>query len=78
MEQIVRYFPLSADVEAGDWKSFLIPMIIYLAACGVLRVLSVVLGLVPLVGWLLELVFSLMGLYCVAGIILCILRFVRH
>ena len=46
-------------------------------ACGVLGILSAVLGWLPLVGWLLKTVFSLLGLYCVAGIILAVLNFVK-
>jgi len=78
MEKVYRFFPLSAGVEAGNVKSLLVPMLIYLAACAVLRVLTMVLGWIPLVGWLLELLFSLLGIYCVAGIFLCIWRFVQR
>lgn len=78
MEKVYRCFPLSAGVEAGNVKSLLFPMLIYLAACAILRVLTVVLGWIPLVGWLLELLFSLLGIYCVAGILLCIWRFVQR
>ena len=78
MHRVLPYFPLSASVGRGDAKSFVISLIIYLVASGVLGVLSAVLGWIPLVGWALDFVFSLLGIYCVAGIVLSIYQFVRE
>lgn len=75
MHKVHKYFPLGSGVVHGDVKSLLVPLMIYLAACAVLRVLCMILGWIPLVGWLLELVFSLMGIYCVAGIVLAIVKY---
>ena len=77
MQKVYQYFPLSAAVEPGHGRQFVITLAIYLVACAILGVLTSVLGWIPLVGWLLELVFSVLGLYCVAGIVLAILRFVK-
>jgi uncharacterized membrane protein YhaH (DUF805 family) len=33
--------------------------------------------IIPLVGWILSIVFSLMGIYCVAGMVLAILRYLQ-
>lgn len=77
MEQLYRYFPLSSSVTPSDTKSLVISVLIYVAACAVLRVLGVVLGWIPLVGWLLGIVFSLIGLYCVAGIVLSVLQYFK-
>ena len=76
MKKIDPYFPLKAGVTHGKLKSLLVPLLIYLVACAVLNVLRMILGWIPLVGWLLELVFSLLGIYCVAGIILAIIKYV--
>lgn len=78
MDRLMLFFPLSASVSPGSKQRLIITVLIYLAACAVLRVLSVVLGWIPLVGWLLDLVFSLAGLYCVVGIVLAILRCFKH
>ena len=78
MHKVYDYFPLSSAVEMGNVRQFATALAIYLVACGVLGVLSAVLGWIPLVGWLLKTVFSLLGLYCVAGIILAVFRFVKH
>lgn len=76
MKKFDPFFPLNAGVTHRDLKSLLMPLVIYLVACAVLNVLRVILGWIPLVGWLLELVFSLLGIYCVAGIILSIIKYV--
>lgn len=75
MERVYPFFPLSKAVTPGNGKSLALALVIYLAACTVLRVLTAILGWIPLVGWLLELIFSLAALYCVAGLVLAIVRF---
>ena len=75
MHKVFRYFPLSAAVEPGNGRQFGVTLAIYLMACAVLGVLSSILGWIPLVGWLLDLVFSVLGIYCVAGIVLAAWRF---
>lgn len=77
MQKLNAFFPLNSGVVPGEVKSLLIPGAIYVAACLVLRVLSWALGWVPLVGWLLGLVFSLAGLYCAVGLILALVRYFR-
>jgi len=77
MRKIEPFFPLNAGIMPGDLKSLLIPSVIYVAACMVLRVLGWAIGWVPLVGWLLNVVFSLIGLYCVAGLILAVIRYAQ-
>jgi len=77
MDKLYSFFPLSSSVAVGDTKSLAISILIYLAACAVMRVLSAILGRSPLVGWLLGILFSLLGLYCVVGIILAVLKYVK-
>ena len=78
MNKLYAWFPLSASVLPGQLKTLITSLVIYLLASAVLCVLNLVLGWIPLVGWLLELLFSLLGIYCVAGILLCIWRFVQR
>lgn len=75
MEKLYSYFPLSANVSAGDVRSLILTLIIYVVACAIMGVLNTVLGWIPLVGWLLRVIFSLLGLYCVAGMVLAVLKF---
>lgn len=75
MEKVFSYFPLSANVLPGNVKSLILTLVIYLVACAIMSILNVVLGWIPLVGWLLRLIFSLVGLYCVAGMALSVVKF---
>ena len=77
MEKLSPYFPLSFNVLPGDVKSLILTLIIYLVACAIMGVLNAVLGWIPLVGWLLRLIFSLFGLYCVAGMVLAVMKFFK-
>ena len=78
MPKVYLYFPLSASVRPVDVGSLLLCMVIYVVACAVLGVLQTVLGWIPIVGVLLKLVFSIGGLYCVAGMVLSVLKFFQH
>ncbi len=77
MEKIYPYFPLSMSVLPGQPGTLFWSVIIYLVICAVLGLLQFILGWIPLAGWVVELVSSLLGLYCVAGIVLSVLKYVR-
>ena len=78
MQKLFPFFPLSANVEPGNARRFVVTLGIYLVACAVLGVLSDILGWIPLVGWRLTLIFSLLGIYCVAVIVLAIYKYVQR
>ena len=78
MTELCKYFPLSATVQPKDGKSLLVTLLIYLTAGAVMGILNAILGWIPIVGWILGIVFSLLGLYCAAGIVLAILRYFQH
>ena len=78
MQNYYRYFPLSASVNPGDVVSLILSMVIYVVACAVLGILSKVLGWIFLIGFLLKLICSLLGIYCIAGIVLSVLKFFQH
>ena len=63
MQKLLTYFPLSNSVEPGNARQFVLALAIYLVACGVLGILNAILGWIPLVGWLLDVIFSLAGIY---------------
>lgn len=75
MQNYYRYFPLSESVKSGDVVSLIVSIVIYVVACAVLGFLSKVLGWIFLVGFLLKLLFSLIGIYCCVGVILSVLKF---
>ena len=78
MQKLLTYFPLSNSVEPGNARQFVLALAIYLVACGVLGILNAILGWIPLVGWLLDVIFSLAGIYCVVVLVLAIVRFVQR
>jgi len=78
MEKIYSYFPLSSGVQPGNLKTVITSVLIYLAACAVMGILQAILGWIPIVGALIRLILSLLGLYCVAGIVLSILKYFQH
>jgi len=75
MKKLDRFFPLNAAVIPGDVKSVILTVVIYLVACAVLRVLGWILEWIALIGWIVGILLSLAGLYCVAGIILAFIRY---
>lgn len=77
MEELLTFFPLSTMVHAGDIKALVISVGIYLVVAGGMGLLDKFLRWLPLVGRLLHLVFSLVGIYCVAGVVLAIWQFVQ-
>ena len=78
MEKLYPYFPLSGNVQKGDVKSLFITLVIYIVACAIMGILDAVLGWIPIVGVILGIVFGLLGLYCVAGMVLAVLKFLQH
>ena len=78
MEKLYSYFPLSSGVRPGNLNTVITSVLIYLAACAIMGILQAILGWIPIAGALVRLVLSLLGLYCVAGIILSILKYFRH
>ena len=78
MQKLLTYFPLSNSVEPGNARQFVLALAIYLVACGVVGILNAILGWIPLVGWLLDVIFSLAGIYCVVGLVLSIVKFVQR
>ena len=75
MEKIYPLFPLTARVLPAVTKTLVISVVIYVVICSVLSILQFALGWIPLVGWIVRTVCSLIGLYCVAGIILSFLKY---
>ena len=77
MVQLLSFFPLSAMVRSGDVKAVVISVAIYLLVSGGMHLLDKFLHWVPLAGKLLHVAFSLVGIYCVVGVVLAIWQFVK-
>ena len=74
---ILKVFPLTGKVIRQEPKSLVIIIVMYLIVCAVVKVADFLLGWVPIVGWILSILFWVAGVYCAVGIILAILEFFR-
>ncbi len=72
-----RYFPVNNGVRKGDGVSLLIAIAIYIVIPAILGLVSRFLWWIPVIGWAVGVVSSLIGLYCLIGMILAILKFVQ-
>lgn len=69
---IRAYFPLNRRICPGDTGALIVTIVLYLVICGVAGVLRWV------VGWLIRILCWLIGVYCLAGIVLAIVDCVRQ
>lgn len=70
-------FPLSARVGRQDSNSLIWAIILYLAACAIVKVADILLGWVPIVGIVIGVLCWVLGLYCAIGIILAIVNYCK-
>ncbi len=77
MDTIKPFFPLNNKVQKGNAGSLAIAILLYLAVSVVCGIILGLLSLIPFVGILTTIVGALVGLYCLAGIVLAIVAFVQ-
>lgn len=75
MDMLKKFFPFSFG--AKDVANLIIKIIIYLVIDVVLGFVIGLLSGIPVVGMIISLVSSLIGLYCLAGIVIVILVFCK-
>lgn len=71
------FFPLNNNVKKKKPVSLVITIIIYLVLPAILWFVQNLLGGVPIIGWVLSLISYVLGLYCLIGIILAIVKYVK-
>lgn len=76
MEQLQKLFPIPYKVEKGDLTNFLIILIAFVVVCALFGVLIGLLSHIPVFGVIFTIIGSLVDLYGLVGIVLCILRFI--
>ena len=76
MDTLKRFFPLSFKF-AKDVANLIIGIIIYVVIGAVAPAILGILGFLPIIGWILGIVSSLVGIYCLAGIVIQILVFAK-
>ena len=75
MDFIKKLWPTPFKIKKGDIASLLIQGIIFLVICAVLGWLIGLLAKIPVLGVIFGLVGSLMGVYSLVGLVLCVLKF---
>lgn len=75
MDFIKKLWPTPFKIQKGNIVSLLIQGIIFLVICAVLGWLIGLLSAIPVIGIIFGLVGSLMGVYSLVGLVLCVLKF---
>lgn len=76
MDFLKRFWPTPFKIKKGDVASFLVQLIIFVVVCAVLGWLVGLLAGIPIIGIIFSIIGSLLGIYNIVGIVLCILVFV--
>ncbi len=76
MDILKKVFPISFKF-ANDVANLIIGIIIYVVIGAIAPVVLGILGFLPVIGWILGIVASLVGIYCLAGIIIEVLVFAK-
>jgi hypothetical protein len=75
MDMLKKLWPTPFKIERKNLSSFLIQLIIFIVVCAVVGVLIGVLSAIPIVGIIFWIVGSLLEIYSLVGIVLCVLVF---
>ena len=76
MNMIKPFFPFSFDhVKAKDANSLIVSVIIYIVAMLASGLVNLLLGWIPVLGFLLGVIGWVLGIYCVAGLVLSVLLY---
>lgn len=73
---MLKYFPLSARAKK-DVVGLIVSILLYIVVSAVLGFVFSLLSAIPLVGWIIGIIGSLVGLYCFVGIVVSILVFLK-
>lgn len=75
LEAIKKYFPHA--FKANDVKSLIIGLVVYAVIAFVAGLVLGLLGIIPIIGFVFGVIGWLVEVYCVAGVILTILAFLK-
>ena len=75
MDLIKKVWPTPFNVKEKDVTSLVIQLVILLAVCVVAGAIIGLLASIPVIGFLFSIIGSLMGIYSLVGIVLCVLKF---
>ena len=75
MDFLKTLWPTPFKVQEKDVKSLVVQLIIFILLIAVFSVLIGILALIPIIGIVFAIVGSLIDLYSLIGIVLCVLNF---
>ena len=75
MEFLKKCWPTPFKIRRGDVTSFVIQLIVFLVVCCVVGFLIGILAKLPIIGIIFTIFGSLVELYSIIGVVLCVLRF---
>lgn len=75
LDAIKKYFPHA--FKANDVKSLIIGLVVYALIAFVAGLVLGFLGIIPIIGFVCGIVGWLVDIYCIAGVILSILVFLK-
>lgn len=75
MDLLRKIWPTPFNIKSGNFGSFIIQLIIFIIICIVVGWLMSLLSSIPVIGVIFSIIGSLMGIYSLVGVVLCILNF---
>lgn len=75
MDLLKKFWPTPFKIKEKDLASFLIQLIIFIVIVAVVGFLIGLLANLPIIGVIFSTVGSLIGVYNIVGIVLCVLKF---
>ncbi len=76
MDFLKKFWPTPFKIEEKNVKSFIIQLVVFAVACTVVGWLIGLLVKIAIIGIIFSLIGSLVEIYCLAGVALCILKFI--
>lgn len=73
MDMLKKLWPTPFKIERKNLSSFLVQLIIFIVVCAVVGVLIGVLSAIPILGIIFWIVGSLLEIYSLVGVVLCVL-----
>ena len=75
MDMLKKLWPTPFKIERKNLTSFLVQLISFIVVCAVVGVLIGVLSSIPILGIIFWIVGSLLEIYSLVGVVLCVLVF---
>jgi len=75
MDFLKTLWPTPFKIKPKNVASFLVQLLIFVVVVALVGVLIGILKDIPIIGWVFGIVGSLIGIYNIVGIVLCILVF---